>query len=361
MGRVAHSTSHSNRSGLRLILLAAVVCLAAISPALAQSGRRQAKGTKPAPGPIADPDRRGSPSSPSAPSKSASDELENNDVVRITSNLVPIPVSVLDKRGNAVVNLKLEDFELRVDGEPRPLTDLSRSETSVRLAMLFDNSGSLDAAREFEKQAAIRFFKKVMRANDEAAIYSIETDSRLVQPLTADVVRLQQTIASFGKPEGGTSLFDAIFSASSYLRPYNGRRVLVIVSDGIETTSRTTDFDFVVQHVLGDDCQVYVVQTGLYEGANLRALAAERRMEQLTTQTGGAVYIPKTTDQLDDAFDQIAEDLAHQYVLSYYPSIENRDGRLHILDLRIKTRNDVRLRSRRGYYAPKSTTASRGW
>jgi VWFA-related protein len=361
MGRVAHSTSHPKRSGLRLILLAAVLCFAVISPAPAQSGRRQGKGTKPAPGPIADPDRRGSPSSPTAASKSVSDELENNDVVRITSNLVPIPVSVLDKRGNAVINLQLEDFELRVDGEPRPLSDLSRSETNVRLAMLFDNSGSLDAAREFEKQAAIRFFKKVMRSRDEAAIYSIETDSHLVQPLTSDVLRLQQTIASFGKPEGGTSLFDAIFSASSYLRPYTGRRVLVIVSDGIETTSRTTDFDFVVQHVLGDDCQVYVVQTGLYEGANLRALAAERRMEQLTNQTGGAVYIPKTTDQLDDAFDQIAADLAHQYVLSYYPGAENRDGRMHLLDLRIKTRNDVRLRSRRGYYAPKPTTASRGW
>lgn len=362
MGRVAHSTSHANRNSFRLTLLAAAVavCLCAASPGFSQSGRRQSTVNKPPPGPIADPDRRGSPSSPTARSKSANEEVENNDIVRITSNLVPIPVSVLDQRGNAVINLKLEDFELRVDGQPRPLSDLTRSETNVRLAMLFDNSGSLDAAREFEKQAAMRFFRKVMRSKDEAAIYSIETDSRLVQPLTADVLRLEQTIASFGKPEGGTSLFDAIFSASSYLRPYPGRRVLVIVSDGIETTSRTTDFDFVVQHVLGDDCQVYVVQTGLYEGANLRALAAERRMEQLTTQTGGAVYLPKTTDQLDDAFDQIATDLAHQYVLSYYPGAESRDGQLHVLDLRLKTRNDVRLRSRRGYYAPKPATSA-GW
>jgi VWFA-related protein len=247
----------------------------------------------------------------------------------------------------------LDDFELRVDGEPRPLSDLTRSETSVRLAMLFDNSGSLDAAREFEKQAAIRFFRKVLRAKDEAAIYSIETDSYLAQPLTGDLGRLEQTIAMFGRPEGGTSLFDAIVAAASYLRPYSGRRVLVIVSDGIETTSRISDFEFVVQHVLADDCQIYVVQTGLYDGANLRALAAERRMEQLSGQTGGAVYLPKTTAQLDVAFDQIAADLAQQYVLSYYPSAEHRDGRLHNLELRIKSRNDVRVRSRKGYYAPK--------
>ncbi|HEX5886333.1 MAG TPA: VWA domain-containing protein [Pyrinomonadaceae bacterium] len=280
--------------------------------------------------------------------------MDPNDVVRISSNLVPIPVSVVDKRGNAVVNLKLDDFELHVDGQPRPLSDLTRSETSVRLAMLFDNSGSLDAAREFEKQAAIRFFRKVLRAKDEAAIYSIETDSYLAQPLTSDILRLEQTIAMFGKPEGGTSLFDAIVGAASYLRPYSGRKVLVIVSDGIETTSRLSDFDQVVQHVLADDCQVYVVQTGLYDGANLRALAAERRMEQLSGQTGGAVYLPKTTDQLDIAFNQIAADLSQQYVLSYYPSIEHRDGRLHSLELRIKSRNDVRIRSRKGYYAPKA-------
>jgi Ca-activated chloride channel family protein len=335
-----------------VLMLTGLICVCVTLPAWGQSGRRQDTGKNPKPKPTADPDRPGTSSSPRRPAK-ATDEIDPNDVVRISSNLVPIPASVVDKRGNAVVNLNLDDFELRVDGEVRPLSDLTRSETSVRLAMLFDNSGSLDAAREFEKQAAIRFFRKVLRAKDEAAIYSIETDSRLVQPLTNDVVRLEHTIAMFGKPEGGTSLFDAIVAASGYLRPYSGRRVLVIVSDGIETTSRNSDFDFVVQHVLADDCQIYVVQTGLYEGANLRALAAERRMEQLTGQTGGAVYLPKTTDQLDVAFDQIAADLSQQYVLSYYPSVDHRDGQLHKLELRIKTRNDVRVRSRKGYYAPK--------
>ena len=332
-----------------------ILLLCAALPAWSQSGRRQEPGktSKPREGPIAEPTRPGASTSPAKTTKTESDEIDSNDVVRISSNLVPIPVSVIDKRGNAVINLKLDDFELRVDGKPQPLSDLTRSETSVRLAMLFDNSGSLHPAREFEKQAAIRFFRKVLRPKDEAAIYSIETDSYLAQPLTSDIVRLEHTIAMFGRPEGGTSLFDAIVGAASYLRPYSGRRVIVIVSDGIETTSRLSDFDLVMQHVLADDCQIYVVQTGLYEGANLRALAAEYRMEQLSGQTGGAVYLPKTTDQLDVAFNQIAADLSQQYVLSYYPSADQRDGRLHQLELRIKSRNDVRVRSRKGYYAPK--------
>lgn len=362
MGRVARTKSHKKRSCANWLSwsLALIVLCFAVAPGWSQSGRRQepGKGGKPAPGPIADPNRPGSPSSPNRPAKSKGDEIDADDVVKISSNLVPIPASVVDKRGNAIINLQVDDFELRVDGELRPLSDLTRSETSVHLAMLFDNSGSLHAAREFEKQAAIRFFRKVLRAKDEAAIYSIESDSYLAQPLTNDIPRLEQTIAMFGKPEGGTALFDAIIAAASYLRPYQGRRVLVIVSDGIETTSQHSDFDFVLQHVLADDCQIYVVQTGLYESANIRALAAERRMEQLSGQTGGAVYLPKTTDQLEVAFDQIAADLSQQYVLSYYPSMDQRDGQLHKLELRIKTRNDVRVRSRKVYYAPKAQSSS---
>lgn len=342
------------------LFLAIVLVIGACYLVTGQSGRKQVPGKQPqpSPGPIAEP-TRSSPQITTSTTKPNA-EVDSGDVVRISSNLVPIPASVVDSRGNAIVNLKLDDFELSVDGQPRPISDLTRTETTVRLAMLFDNSGSLDSAREFEKQAAIRFFRKVLRAKDEAAIYSIETDSYLAQPLTKDVVRLEQTIAMFGKPEGGTSLFDAIIDAAGYLRPYTGRRVVVIVSDGIETTSRNTEFENVIQHVLADDCQIYVVQTGLYEGANLRALAAERRMERLTGQTGGAVYLPKSIPDLDNAFDQIAADLSQQYVLSYYPGPEQRDGRLHVLDLKIKSRNDVRVRSRKGYYAPKPA-ASADW
>ncbi len=364
MGRVASKKSYKTGSRSRRlnrrawILLLAVLCLC--TPAWSQSGRKQDP-KKPRPsGPIADPNRPGSAIPTANKSKKEGEEIDPDDIVKISSNLVPIPASVVDKRGNAIVNLKLADFELLVDGQPQALSELTRSETAVRLAMLFDNSGSLDPAREFEKQAAIRFFRKVMRPIDEAAIYSIETDSYLAQPLTKDIIRLEHTIAMFGRPEGGTSLLDAIVAAATYLRPYSGRRVIVIVSDGIETTSRISDFDQVVQTVLADDCQISVVETGLYEGANLRALAAERRMEQLSGQTGGAVYLPKTTTDLDLAFDQIAADLSQQYVLSYYPPPELHDGRLHKLDLRIKSRNDVRVRSRRGYYAPKPA-ASAGW
>jgi Ca-activated chloride channel family protein len=281
-----------------------------------------------------------------------SEDIDTSDVLRISSNLVPIPATVLDRSGTAITDLKLADFELLIDGRSSPISDLTRTETPVRMVMLFDNSGSLDFARDFEKQAAIEFFRRVLRKSDEAAIYSIESDSYLAQPLTNDISRLQHTILSFGKPQGSTSLFDAIIDATTYLRPYGGRRVLVIVSDGVETTSRA-DFAATSQHVLAGDIQIFVVQTGLYDGANLRALAAERRMEELAGQTGGAVFIPKSTADLDRAFEQIAADLAHQYVLSYYAGDQPRDGRFHAIELRVKARKDVRIRTRKGYYSRK--------
>ena len=353
------------------LFVVAVICVSSGSAVFSQSGRNQEQkpgssqdrpGTRPRP--IADP--RQSSSSPQtntqaplkdAPAKRSSDEIDENDIVRVSSNLVPIPASVVDAKGFALTGLRLEDFELRVDGQLKAISNLTRAETSVRLVMLFDNSGSLDLAREFEKRAAMHFFRMVMRPADEAAIYSVETESYLAQPLTRNVGLLQETIASFGRPQGATSLFDAIIDASRYLRPYGGRRVLVIVSDGIETM-RENDFELTLREAVANDCQIFVVQTGLHDGANLRALAAERRMEQFASQTGGAVYIPKTHDDVDTAFQQIAADLAQQYVLSYYPVDERRDGRFHLIDLRVKARKDVRVRARKGYYSPKATNVA---
>jgi Ca-activated chloride channel family protein len=193
-----------------------------------------------------------------------------------------------------------------------------------------------------------------MRPIDQAAIYSISTDVLLAQPMTSNVRILQQTIDNFGRPEGATSLYDGIFAALLYLKPFNGRRVIVIVSDGRDTTSRNDhDFDATLQKLMSDESQIYVVQTGLYDNANVRDLAAERRMEQFAAQTGGAVYIPKTVDDLDDAFAQIAGDLAQQYVLSYYPSQDKRDGRYHQIALRVKTHSDLRIRARKGFLVKK--------
>jgi VWFA-related protein/TonB family protein len=290
-----------------------------------------------------------------APDKAAAakpdDEIDAADVVRINSNLVTVPASVLDASGRAVINLKLEDFELRVDGQPKTITDLGFADSPVRMAVLFDNSSSLVASREFEKQAAIRFFRSVLRPVDQAMIYSVSTVPTLEYPLTSDVQALVRTIEHFSKPEGATALFDAIVQAATYLKPHQeGRRVIVIVSDGADTIS-DLDFETTLRRAQAADCQIYAVQTGQIENANLHDLAAERRLQEFTSQTGGAVYVPRGTGDLDAAFAQIAADLAQQYVLSYYPEDEQKDGRFRTISVRVTSRPNLRVRARKGYYA----------
>ncbi len=357
------SSLRNDHSRVRLRSLILLLLLAGLLPIIshAQSGRKKSDAKKNPTiidaGPARVPTTSTSQPTPTPtpatkPVKATVNEDDPNDTVRISSNLVPVPASVVDGFGNVLTNLKLEDFELHVDGQIKTIADLSRSETPVRMAMLFDNSGSLLASRDMEKQAARRFFGRVLRPVDQAAIYSVSTDSYLAQALTNDIKRLEWTIESFGKPEGGTCLFDTVVDAAVYLRPYHGRKVIVIVSDGADTISKL-DFETTLQRVLYENCEVYVVQTGLYDNANVHDLAAEKRMQVITAQTGGAVHVPKETSDLERAFDSIAADLAQQYVLSYYATDERRDGQYHSIALSVKTRKDARVRSRRGFYAPR--------
>ncbi|HEX8116187.1 MAG TPA: VWA domain-containing protein, partial [Pyrinomonadaceae bacterium] len=285
--------------------------------------------------------------------KPTPDEDEGEEVVRISSNLVPLPATVVDAQGRAVADLKVEDFELFVDGQAQPIGDLSRSDTPVSIALLFDNSSSQVGTREFERQAGIRFLKSVIRPVDRAAVFSISTEPELSQPLTNDVRALVRVIENFPRPEAAaTALFDTVIKAADYLKPQRTRKVVVIISDGTDTVS-DLGFDEAMAALVADDVQVYAVQTGNSESLNLHDPAGQHRLEEFAAQTGGAIYVPHTHDELSAAFRQIATDLSQQYVLSYYPSGDIRDGRFRLFNLNVKTRPGLRVRTRKGYYAPK--------
>jgi Ca-activated chloride channel family protein len=291
---------------------------------------------------------------PNVAGSQTAEEVDEDEVVRVVSNLVIIPATVVDARGRAIVDLRVEDFELRVDGEVKSIGDLSRSETPVQVVLLFDNSASLSAAREFEKQAAVRFFQSVVRPIDRAAVYAISTTPTLVQPLTNDVRRLVGTVERFGKPDGATALFDSIAQAADYMRPLTGRKVLVLVSDGTDTVSDTS-FDDAVNRALRAECQVYIVQTRQVEDPNLHDTFSEQRMYKLAEQTGGAVYVPRSIEELDTVFTQISLDLSQQYLLSYYPQDNRTDKYFRFINLRVKTRPNMRVRARKGFYPPSAT------
>jgi Ca-activated chloride channel family protein len=336
----------------------------------AQSGRVKPKET-PSPRPIIRPTIIYIPTQASVPPSIVTQTpsptptpAEDGDVLKVSSTLIPIPVSVVDANGRAVTNLTLSDFELRVDGKPVELSDLARSESPIRLAMLFDNSSSVLIAREFEKDAAIKFFRRVIRPDkDLAALYSVSTTTELEQPFTSDVSSLIRAIELFPPPEGATALLEGIILGAEYLREVRGRRVMIIVSDGDDTKSDVT-FEDTIRALQIADCQVYVVKTTDFENykrtgsrrgnANIRALAAERRMTEITRQTGGSVHSPVDERELDDAFRQISSELSQQYILSYYPEDTALvPGQFREITLSLKNRPGLAVRTRKGYYVPK--------
>lgn len=289
----------------------------------------------------------------------------NDDgVIKVESTLVPIPATVLDQNGRAITTLRLADFELKINGKPAEIGDISRSESPLRLAMLFDNSSSVNIAREFETQAAIKFFDRIVRPDrDLAALYSVATVTVLEQQFTKDVTLLTQAIQAFPPPVGATALLDGIIKAAQYLGEVQGRRVIVIVSDGDDTSSDSSLAE-AVRALQVNNCQVYVVKTTDFENykrtgtrggnANIHQLAAERRMLEVANQTGGRVFSPLDERELDEAFRQISADLTQQYILSYYPLPEtDKRGEFREITLTIKGKPDVDVRTRKGYYVPK--------
>ncbi|MCC6327866.1 MAG: VWA domain-containing protein [Acidobacteria bacterium] len=343
------------------------IILALTTTAFAQSGRNkppEQPSSTPRPAPrntvnYNPTQRQGEAPAPTPTPKAAAD----SEIIKVDSTLVPIPATVIDANGRTVSTLRLEDFELQINGKRVQITDLSRSESPIRLAMLFDNSSSVSIAREFEKKAAIRFFDRMIRPKiDLAALFSVATFSRLEQPLTNNIDSLTRAVEAFPPPEGATALLDGIIKAAEYLGEVQGRRVLVIVSDGDDTYSDST-LEQAMRSLQVANCQVYVVKTTDFENyvrtrsrtgnANIRQLAAERRMLEVAMQTGGRVYSPIDEKELDEAFRQISAELSQQYILSYYPdTATEKRGEFREIALTVKNKGNLDIRTRKGYYVP---------
>lgn len=288
------------------------------------------------------------------------------EAIRINSDLVNVVTSIIPPAGVKPTDLKPEDFEILEEGVPQEVTNFAReSEAPLRLVMLFDTSLSVAQRLNFEKKAANKFFERVLRQQDQAAIFSFSTDVILLQEFTNRVPLLVNATKQL-KSQGATSLYDGVYLAADYLKPAQGRRVIVLITDGGDTTSGKS-LKASLQQVQGVDAVIFAIYTGrLWNSQNLRDLAAERALEALAKETGGQVYQPKLTvnddlshdedqavKELDAAFAQLADELRTQYILGFYSSNEARDGRFRKLEVKIK-RPGYGVRARAGYYAPKS-------
>jgi VWFA-related protein len=314
------------------------------------------------------------------------------DVIKTTSNLVMVPVSVTDQTGNAVQGLQVADFRLEEEGKQQEISGLGNPEqVPLAIALLFDISSSVGSKGFFASQqnAAAAFLKLVMKPSDKAAIFTITGTPTLLQPLSsadasaAKMLTIPQPVTSVP-----TAFYDAVELAAKYLTdnaPSNYRRVIIVLSDGDDNYSSSTRGLSVAEYnatVKGDaaagtraglqlahqravagvqksvqqaDAIFYSVNPG---GPSIKlnqiAMRAERGMEAIAETTGGTAFVTESDKDLERVFRQVAAELRGQYLLQYYADTEKIPaGQFRRIQVAVPARNDVRVRARQGYYAKK--------
>ncbi|MFN2529971.1 MAG: VWA domain-containing protein [Pyrinomonadaceae bacterium] len=315
--------------------------------------------------------------------------VEVLDVVRVTSNLVMVPVSVTDSQGHAVQGLQIPDFRLEEEGKPQDITEIGDPEqVPLDIALLFDVSSSVSQKGffVFQQNAAAAFLKQVMKPSDKAAIFTITDKPTLVQPLTTSQTAAAKmlTIPAATTPVP-TAFYDTVSAAAKYLTSSSEsrhRRVLVVISDGDDNFSeqirdlsiaearaaqngRQTPSSALVslqgmhrravqdvqQAVQKADAIFYSINPG---GPSVRlnqiSMRAQTGMESIADATGGTAFVPDSDKDLEPVFLRVAAELRGQYLLQYYSNQENAGSVFRRIRVTLPSHAELRVRARQGYY-----------
>jgi VWFA-related protein len=286
---------------------------------------------------------------------SAEPQKPSDDPSRITLdvNRVSMLFTVSDKKGRFVTDLTKPDFEIIESKRPQAIIEFTaEADLPLRLAILIDTSNSIRDRFKFQQEAAIEFINSVMRPQDRAVVVSFDTGAELVADLTNDSNKLANAIRGL-RPGGGTALFDAIFFACrdklmQDQPQHKFRRAMVILSDGDDNQSRyTRDQSLEMAHKA--DVAIYAISTNITRIQS----DGDKVLKYLSLETGGLTFFPFKVQDLAQSFENIANELRHQYNVLYRPDPVKTDGLYHTVDIKVKGRKDLVVRARKGYYAPR--------
>ena len=295
------------------------------------------------------------PAPPAQPAEAiAASEADDPSRIVLDVTRVNILFSVMDKKGRFVTDLNKSDFEIVENKKQQVIQQFTaESDLPLRLAVLVDTSNSIRDRFRFEQEAANRFIQSVLRPReDRLMLVSFDSVAELVSDLTDDVVALEKGINGM-RPGGGTSMYDAVyFAAKEKLmmdQPRDKfRRAMVILSDGEDTESRHTR-DQALEMAQKSDTVIYAISTNITRDDT----EGDKVLRYLTEETGGQAFFPFKLEDLDQSFENIANELRHQYNIFYRPEPLKADGLYHPVTVRTKGRKDLVVRARKGYYAPK--------
>ena len=347
--------------------------------------------------------------SPKESPKTKEQVIEDDEVIKVDSRLVVVPVSVVDASGQPVMNLTAKDFRLEEEGRAQEIAEISTAEqVPLEIALLIDVSSSTNQLFEYEKSAAARFLKDVMKSQDRATVFLVGEKPVLIQPrdLAEKTASALQKINP-AKAQTQTAFFDTVLAAVDYLKknaPRNSRRVLLSLSDGADNWSsltreaemkawRDVDVNILTQEkrnqiaqqsdaaqrraqdkVLRDlqnaDLIFYSINpAGSSVKLNKIILRGQNGLQKFADETGGTAFLPqilsdnpktplqssenarKNEQELERIFRQIASELRSQYLLQFYSEGKFPNGKYVRLKASLPQQSNLRVKARQGYFA----------
>ncbi len=297
------------------------------------------------------------PDSPPASTDAAKNAPEEDNavtkIVRVV-NEVNVVFTVTDKHGRYVKNLKKNDFNVLDDSKPAEEVRSFHSETDLPLqvGLLIDASNSVRDRFKFEQESAIEFLNQTVRPRyDKAFVVGFDVTPEVTQDFTDNTEALSRGVRGL-RAGGGTAMYDALYFACRdklMKAPQTGptRRAIILLSDGDDNQSHVTREES-IEMAQRAEVVVYTISTNI-TGSRQRG---DKVLERMAEATGGRAFFPFQINDVANAFVEIQDELRSQYALSYKPADFRSDGRYHTIEILAQNHKGLRVRSRRGYYAP---------
>jgi VWFA-related protein len=292
--------------------------------------------------------------------------------IKVDVDLVNILTSVRNKRGALIPNLEKQDFVILEDGKAQTIKYFTKeTDLPLTIGLLVDVSGSQRNLIDIERSAASQFFREVLRKKDLAFLISFGEENELLQDYTGSPRLLTEGLSQLRVSSGvsgihpgpvptmgdprGTVLYDAIFlAADEKLKGEVGRKVIVVITDGVDQGSRMTR-NQAIEAAQKSDAVIYSIDYsdpsayGPFGGGGM----GEGELRKMSDETGGRVYKVDRRHSLEDVFKELQEEMRSQYSIAYTPTNEVKDGGYRRLDVRLANK-ELKAQARKGYYAIRS-------
>jgi Ca-activated chloride channel homolog len=262
----------------------------------------------------------------------------------IDVNLIELPVSVADATGAPISNLEQKNFSVFEDGKPQKIASFNyAANLPISAGVLVDHSGSMEKRMKETEDAALEFFKDIIKGQDRAFIAAFAFDATKIAPFVSNLDVLASQVNAIPEASGGTSLYDAIITGLYRFRGVQGRKALIVLSDGEDTTSRI-GYDEMLNYVRASRVPLYFIGIGLGIGD----FSGTSKMKAMAAETGGVAYFIKDVKDLHNTYVQLEKELRTQYLITYNAEATKKDQKYRTVEVKVD-RPDAKVRTIRGY------------